>query len=111
MDVEQKILEQQAKIFKALGHPARLKMTCLLREGPKSVGELTDYVGLDMSTVSKHLSVLKEAQIVSSSKRASTVFYKLELRCLDNFLICCYSFIAKDNVSKASTPCCCAKNN
>lgn len=56
----------QARIFKALGHPSRLLIADALRSGEKCVGDLQALVGGDISTVSRHLSVLREAGIVTS---------------------------------------------
>lgn len=63
------IYTEQAKIFKAIGHPARLMMVEALLEGPKTVSELTAIVQLEMPTVSRHLNCLKEAQVVKSEKK------------------------------------------
>lgn len=81
-------IAEQAKIFKALGHPSRLLMVDALRGGEKCVCDLQALVGDDMSTVSKHLSVLREAGIVSSEKRGTNIYYQLSLRCLETFLAC-----------------------
>ncbi len=62
------VYEEQAKIFKALGHPARLMMVEAMLENPKTVTELTNMVQLEMPTVSRHLAVLKEAQVVKAQK-------------------------------------------
>ncbi|MBI9080059.1 MAG: winged helix-turn-helix transcriptional regulator [Pseudodesulfovibrio sp.] len=83
----------RASVFKALGHPARLIMVDALRTGEKCVCDLRDLVNLDMSTVSKHLSVLKAAGIVSGRKQGNWVWYSLELSCLDNFLGCLDGFL------------------
>ena len=53
------LLAEQAKIFKALGHPSRLLMVHALREGEKCVCDLQSLIGADMSTVSRHLAVLR----------------------------------------------------
>ena len=53
--------EARSKVFKALSHPSRLYMVDVLSQGERCVCELTEMVGSDMSTVSKHLSVLKAA--------------------------------------------------
>jgi DNA-binding transcriptional ArsR family regulator len=87
------LLEQQAKIFKALGHPSRLSMAEALREGEKRVCELQEHVGADMSTISKHLTVLRNAGIVTSQKRGTNIYYSLALPCLDVFLQCTGSMI------------------
>lgn len=81
-------IAEQAKIFKALGHPSRLLMVDALRGGEKCVCELQQIVGADMSTVSKHLSVLREAGIVNSEKRNTNIYYRLSLCCLELFLSC-----------------------
>ncbi|HIU18149.1 MAG TPA: helix-turn-helix transcriptional regulator [Candidatus Avidesulfovibrio excrementigallinarum] len=81
-------LAEQAKIFKALGHPSRLLMVDALRGGELCVCELQKLVGDDMSTVSKHLAVLKEAGVVDASRRGTSTYYRLALCCLDTFLRC-----------------------
>lgn len=83
-----KYIEAQAQIFKALGHPSRLLMVDALRHGEMCVCDLQRLVGDDMSTVSKHLSVLRHASIVSTEKRGTNIYYKLELSCLETFLSC-----------------------
>ena len=81
-------ITEQAKIFKALGHPSRLTMVDALRDGEKCVCELRELVSDDMSTVSKHLSVLKSAGIVTSEKRGTNIYYRLAMTCLGQFLQC-----------------------
>ena len=93
-------IAEQAKIFKALGHPSRLLMVDALREGEKCVCDLQVLVGDDLSTVSKHLSVLREAGIVSSDKRGTNIYYKLSLCCLDTFLSCTGEIVKKRVLSQ-----------
>ena len=52
------------------------------------LSELTEMVGLDVSTVSKHLSILKNAGLVNVEKKGKEVFYSLRMRCALNFLDC-----------------------
>lgn len=78
----------RARIIKSLAHPARLLMVQTLTEGERCVCELTGIVGSDMSTVSKHLSLLKNAGIIQDEKRGNQVFYKLKTPCVLNFLGC-----------------------
>ncbi len=87
-NLSEKHIEDMAKIFKALGHPTRLKMVDFLRKGESCVCDLQEIIGDDISTISRHLNVLREAKIISSEKRKTFMFYRLELDCLDNFLIC-----------------------
>ncbi len=80
--------EERAKIIKALAHPSRLMMVDALVEGEKCVCELTELVGCDMSTVSKHLALMKEAGIVEDRKVGQQVFYSLRVPCIMNFFGC-----------------------
>jgi ArsR family transcriptional regulator len=85
--------EARAQILKALAHPARLLMVEELADGERCVCELTEKVGSDMSTVSKHLAVLKGAGIVADEKRGMQVFYTLQPPCALNFLSCVESVL------------------
>ena len=75
-------------MIKALGHPSRLLMVEELADRELSVWELTEMVGASISTVSKHLSVLKNAGIVADEKRGNQVFYRLRVPCILNFFGC-----------------------
>ncbi|MHC4713903.1 MAG: ArsR/SmtB family transcription factor [Planctomycetota bacterium] len=81
-------LRARAAVFKALGHPTRLFIVEELAGGERCVRELTGMVGADISTVSKHLSVLREAGVVSDDKRGAQVFYSLRFPCVLNFFKC-----------------------
>jgi len=80
--------QARAQVFKALGHPTRLFMVNELSRGERCVCDLTEMVGDDMSTVSKHLAVLKQAGIVRDEKRGNQVFYALRLPCVVGFFEC-----------------------
>lgn len=80
--------EAHAAVLKALAHPSRLFMVDELSRGERCVCELTAMVGADISTVSKHLSVLKQAGIVSDRKEGLQVFYRLRFKCVLKFLDC-----------------------
>lgn len=69
-----RLIEAKAQIFKALGHPSRLRIVCELAAGERCVCELTDVIGADKSTVSKHLLILKQAGILQDEKRGNMVF-------------------------------------
>ena len=85
---EERTMTERAEIFKALGHPARLAMVVALGEGERCVCELQKLVGTDMSTVSKHLTVLRSAGLVEPEKRGKQVFYSLKLPCTLGFVDC-----------------------
>ena len=78
----------QAAVFKALGHPARLRMVMALVEGERCVCDLVELTELGWSTVSRHLTVLKSVGVVSDEKRGMQVFYRLELPCVARFAAC-----------------------
>jgi ArsR family transcriptional regulator len=78
--------EARAAIFKALGHPTRLYICERLREAPHCVCELTELVGADTSTISKHLTILRNVGLVRSEKSGTTVYYSLACSCLKDFL-------------------------
>ena len=78
----------RARIIKAMAHPSRLFIVDELSRGERCVCELRDMIGADISTVSKHLSVLKEAGIVEDNKRGLQVWYRLRVPCILNFFGC-----------------------
>lgn len=89
----------RARIMKAMAHPTRLFIVDELSRGERCVCELTEMVGDDISTVSKHLSVLRNAGIVSDDKRGTQVFYSLSVPCVLNFFSCVEAVI-KANAKK-----------
>ena len=74
--------EERAQVFKALAHPTRLFILEQLKEKSLCVCEITELIDADISTISKHLSVLKNVQLVSSQKKGLQVFYTLEAPCV-----------------------------
>ena len=80
--------ETLAQVIKAMAHPTRLFVVDELSRGDRCVCELTEMVGADVSTVSKHLAVLKNVGIVAAVKRGSRVFYRLRMPCVLNFFGC-----------------------
>lgn len=89
--------EARARIAKALAHPSRLLMLDALAEQELCVCELTELVGADQSTVSKHLAVLKQAGIVADRKEGTSTHYRLKVRCLRGFWECVES-VLKENL-------------
>jgi DNA-binding transcriptional ArsR family regulator len=79
----------RARIFKAMSHPTRLFIVDqLAQDGQRCVCELTEMVGADMSTVSRHLAILKEAGIIEDEKRGAQVYYRLRMTCVLSFFDC-----------------------
>jgi ArsR family transcriptional regulator len=71
------VWRHRARVLKALGHPTRLYLVDRLSRGERCVCELTALVGADVSTVSRHLGVLREAGILADERRGAQVFYRL----------------------------------
>ncbi|OGI01989.1 MAG: transcriptional regulator [Candidatus Melainabacteria bacterium GWF2_37_15] len=80
--------KNRSEVIKALAHPARLFMLDYLFDGEKCVCKFTEELGLDQSTVSKHLAVLKNAGLVESEKRGLNVYYRLKCPCITNIFEC-----------------------
>lgn len=72
------IFEVKAELFKALGHPARVRALEVLAEGERSVSELQPEVGIESSHLSQQLGILRRAGLVSTRKEGSTVFYAIK---------------------------------
>lgn len=87
-------------LLKALAHPSRLAIADALQEGERCVCELTELVGADISTVSKHLSLMRSAGLLVAEKRGLNVFYRLKCPCLLSFFECVDS-LAPDSPRKA----------
>lgn len=86
--------EARAKIAKAMAHPSRLMILEALDRREVCVCDLTDLVGADQSTVSKHLAVLKQAGLVDDRKDGVMVYYKLRVCCLQGFWDCIETVLA-----------------
>lgn len=87
-DSEKNRFEIRAAVLKALAHPTRLFIVEELADKALSVGELTDLIQADMSTVSRHLSILKNNGLVTAEKKGKQVYYRLRMHCALNFLSC-----------------------
>ncbi len=88
---------KRVSILKAMAHETRLFILDQLNiQGPLCVCEINKMINADVSTISKHLSVLKNAGLVSSDKRGLQVFYKLEVPCVVNSLGCVERVLLKE---------------
>ena len=87
------LYEARARVIKAMAHPTRLFIVEELSKGERCVCDITEMVGADVSTVSKHLSLLKNAGIVADDKRGAQVFYSLKVPCVLNFFTCVESVL------------------
>ncbi len=99
-----RLFQRRAKVIKALAHPSRLAMVDALAETEMCVCDLQALVGADMSTVSKHLSVLKNAGVVLSEKRGQQVWYRLRVPCLLSFFSCVDAVFADPDADLVELP-------
>jgi ArsR family transcriptional regulator len=71
------ISEREAELFRALSHPARIRVLEVLEGGERSVAELAGLVGIEASHLSQQVGMLRRAGLVTSRKERSSVFYAL----------------------------------
>jgi len=71
------IYELQAEISKTLANPTRLAILHLLKDGEKTVNEITQTLNVSQSNVSQHLAIMRQRQIVKTRKAGSTVYYRV----------------------------------
>jgi len=68
---------QASLAMKAIAHPLRLKVLCVLGEGEMSVQDIVDSVGTSQSNISQHLAILRDKGILSTRKDANRVYYRV----------------------------------
>lgn len=88
--------EARAKVAKAMAHPSRLFILDLLKQGEMCVSDLTQKVGADQSTVSKHLVILKETGLIDVRKEGAMSYYRVTCGCLDGFFNCLETVVKAD---------------
>ncbi|MFO7832279.1 MAG: metalloregulator ArsR/SmtB family transcription factor [Desulfuromonadaceae bacterium] len=99
---ERQLYAAKAAVLKALAHPTRLWMAEQLAQGERCVCEFVDEIGADFSTVSKHLSVLKQNGIVEDEKRGKQVYYRLKVPCVLQFMGCVEAVIEAQIKSRSA---------
>jgi len=77
-----------AGVMKALAHPTRLFIVEQLNEGERNVSDLTTMVGIDISTISRHLSILRQAGIITVRKYNNQMIYSLLCPCVLDMFRC-----------------------
>ncbi|QSH40093.1 metalloregulator ArsR/SmtB family transcription factor [Lentisphaerota bacterium ZTH] len=105
MPISEKRMLERVKVIKALAHPSRLAMVEKLAGKECCVCELQQLIGDDFSTVSKHLSLLKNSGLVDSDKRGVQVFYRLRVPCITDFLDCVEKVLSENKSSTACKKC------
>jgi ArsR family transcriptional regulator len=93
---KRRILEMRADVFKALAHPIRLAVVEFLKGGERCVCDIARIEACDRTNISKHLSVLASAGILSSRKEGLKVYYSLKCPCILEFMHCIENVIKTD---------------
>ncbi len=70
-------VERASRSLKAISHPLRLKILCVLGDQEVSVQEIVDIVGTSQSNISQHLAILRDKGVLTSRKDANRVFYSV----------------------------------
>lgn len=83
-----KSARDRAAIVKAMAHPTRLLMMDVLTQGERCVNDLTRLAGCDVTTVSKHLAIMRRAGLLQCEKRGVSVFYRIACPCFLEFFRC-----------------------
>jgi ArsR family transcriptional regulator len=94
----------RSPVVKAMAHPSRLLIMEALMHGEHCVSDLTEMAGCDVTTLSKHLSVMKRAGLLDCEKRGLKVFYQIACPCFAEFFRC-VDLISTSN--KSRIPCDC----
>ena len=90
---DQARLAARAEVIKAMSHPSRLRMLELLADGERCVCELHRDIGSDMSTVSRHLGVLKSAGLIADRRAGTSIYYRSVAPCITRFMGCVDSMV------------------
>ncbi len=71
-------IQQASQSIKAIAHPLRLKILCVLGDQEVSVQDIVEQVGTSQSNISQHLAILRDKGVLSTRKDANRVFYRVE---------------------------------
>ena len=75
--MDKKIYEMHAEICKVFTNPKRLEIISLLRDGEKTVNDLTELAGVPQANVSQHLTVLRQNNVVTTRRNGANIYYKI----------------------------------
>lgn len=73
--------------LKALADPTRREILNLLKTGRRSAGEITDQFPITAAAISRHLSVLKEAELIRDHREGKYIFYELNTSVLEEIML------------------------
>jgi ArsR family transcriptional regulator len=78
----------RSAVVKAMAHPTRLLVMEALMQGEHCVNDLTNMAGCDVTTLSKHLALMKRAGLLVCTKRGLCVYYQIACPCFAEFFRC-----------------------
>ena len=87
----------QNAVFKALSHPARRQILALLRRGPRLAGDLAAEFDTSWPTMSRHLAVLKEAELVTAERQGNQILYRINTSVLEDAATALLGLIGRDD--------------
>ncbi|MEM7006889.1 MAG: metalloregulator ArsR/SmtB family transcription factor [Pseudomonadota bacterium] len=87
----------EIKALKALAHPIRREIMEALRSGAKTSGELADLFDASWPTVSRHLATLKEADLITAERRATSILYRANTSVLEDAAAAVMALIRADD--------------
>lgn len=93
LGVDRPLYEIKAELFKALGHPARIRILELLAQDEVAVATLITETGMEASHLSQHLAVLRRAGVVASRREGNAVYYRTAHRSVDELLVAAREFL------------------
>lgn len=87
----------QNTVFKALAHPARRKIMDLLKDGPMTSGDLAGVFDSAWPTITRHLTVLKEADLISAERQGNSILYRANASVLEGAVAALLALMGTDN--------------
>ena len=84
-------------VFNALGHPLRRKVMMVLRKGPKTSGDLAGMFDASWPTVSRHLTVLKEADLITAERKGTSIVYRANTSVLEDASAAILALVGRDD--------------
>ena len=87
----------QNSVFKALAHPARRQILALLRKGPRLAGDLAAEFDSSWPTMSRHLAVLKDADLITAERHGNQILYRVNTSVLEDAATALLGLIGSDN--------------
>ncbi len=84
-------------VFKALAHPARRQILAMLRKGPRLAGDLAAEFEASWPTMSRHLAVLKEAELITAERQGTQILYRVNTSVLEDAATALLGLLGRDN--------------